>query len=132
MSKKQRDLGVDDFINNSLREPDRYIHDPVHVIHTPQGEDPSFNESALFRMTDAGLVGRLAFFEKQLAFGRSRTERDEARAEMARTRAEQVRRRNKIYSAAVEQAFQAEDHSSTVAANDAEANWQRATRKEAA
>lgn len=131
MKEKKRALGVDEQIKVNLREPDRYAFEAtVDVIHTPQGEDPAFNENALFRMTEAGLAGRLTYFEKQLAFAPTHTERAEARTEMARTRAEQTRRKATKYSEATAQAFFAEQ-TTPVAVNDAEANWQRVTRKAA-
>lgn len=134
MNKKQRTRGVDDQIRDNLKEPDRYafsgVHETGNTVET--NDDPTFNDNAIFRLTDAALVGRLAFYEKEHLFARGQHVRDEALTELARTRGEITRRRNKMYSAAVEQAFLAEDHSRTVAANDAEANWQRATRKEAA
>lgn len=134
MNKKQRTRGVDDQIRDNLKEPDRYafsgVHETGNTVET--NDDPTFNENALFRMTDAALAGRLGFYEKEHLFARGQHARDEAQAEVIRTKGELTRRKNKMYSAAVEQAFLAEDHKTTVAANDTEANWQRATRKEAA
>lgn len=117
MSKKTRTLAVDDHINETLKEPDRYAFEgeSSHEPGTIEALEDNDRANPLFRMTDAALEGRLTYYQREYAFNRSQTAWRSAKSEVSRTERE-IGRRKIVKRREAEKAFQGQ------AANDLEAD----------
>lgn len=131
MNRNNRTLGVDEHIRDTLREPEHYAFEQPNDERLHEIDDPDAENLPLSKMRDDALEGCIAFYEREHLFGRTSRDRKLAKFELNRAVVEVGRRKAARQYEAVNSALSLADATPSPAVIDADAAWQRATKRAA-